>query len=153
VVAGRPLHVVLNVSRGAYVNEAAGAQQAVSWTFLAPSSRGAPSQLSLNFRDSIWPVKQLLLRVPEDIHRRLAARAQREGRSINAVATEILNAAAEGDQGDRRTRLRAAAAAAGTLRALPARPVSAARRRRIIASTRGLGRQVDRLLAQERERG
>jgi hypothetical protein len=30
--------------------------------------------------------------------------------------------------------------------------VSAARRRRIIASTRGLGPQVDRLLAQERER-
>jgi plasmid stability protein len=97
-------------------------------------------------------VKQLLLRVSEDIHRRLAARAQREGRSINAVATEILDAAADSDRGDRRTRLRAAAAAAGTLRSVQARRVSTARRRRIIASTRGLGPQVDRLLAQERER-
>jgi plasmid stability protein len=96
-------------------------------------------------------MKQLLLRVPEEIHRRLAARAQREGRSINAVATEILDAAAESDQGDRRARLRSAAAAAGTLRPVQARQVSAARRRRTIASTRGLGQQVDHLLAQERE--
>jgi plasmid stability protein len=97
-------------------------------------------------------MKQLLLRVPEEIHRRLAARARREGRSINAVATEILDAAAESDHGDRRTRLRAAAAAAGTLRPVQSRRVSTARRTRIIASTRGLGHQVDRLLAQERER-
>jgi len=97
-------------------------------------------------------MKQLLLRVPQDIHRRLAARAKREGRSINAVATDILDAAAESDQGDRRARLRAAAVAAGTLRHTQARRVSAARRRRILESTRGLGPQVDRLLSQERER-
>src|SRR5450631_1447326 len=97
-------------------------------------------------------MKQLLLRVPEDLHRRLVARAAREGRSLNAVATEMLDAAAEADQGDRRAQLRAAAAAAGTLRTVKARPVSAARRRQITESTRGLGAQVDRLLAQERER-
>jgi plasmid stability protein len=97
-------------------------------------------------------VKQLLIRVPEDIHRRLAARAHREGRSINAVATEILDAAADSDRGDRRTRLRATAAAAGTWRAAPGPRVSAEQRRRIIASTRGLGQRVDRLLADERER-
>ncbi|MGI8413376.1 MAG: FitA-like ribbon-helix-helix domain-containing protein [Solirubrobacteraceae bacterium] len=97
-------------------------------------------------------MKQLLLRVPEDVHRRLAARAAREGRSLNAVATEMLDAAAEADQGGRRAQLRAAAAAAGTLRTVKARPVSAARRRRITESTRGLGPRLDRLLAQERER-
>jgi plasmid stability protein len=97
-------------------------------------------------------VKQLLLRVPEDIHLRLAARAAREGRSLNALATEILDAAADADSGDRRAQLRAAAAVAGTLRRVNGRPVSAARRRRITESTRGLGPQVDRLLAQERER-
>jgi plasmid stability protein len=97
-------------------------------------------------------VKQLLLRVPEDIHRRLAARAAREGRSINAVATEILDAAAEADRGDRRTRLRAAAAAAGVLDERPAPRVDDRRRRRILESTRGLGPQVDRLLDEERER-
>jgi plasmid stability protein len=97
-------------------------------------------------------MKQLLLRVPEDLHRRLAARARREGRSVNAVATEILDAAADADRGDLRARVRAAAAAAGSLSPTQARPVSAARRRRIIASTRGLGPQLDRLLAEERER-
>lgn len=97
-------------------------------------------------------MKQLLLRVPENVHRRLAARAKRQGRSVNAVANEILDAAAEGDTGDRRARLRAAAAAAGTLRPTQNRRVSAARRRRILESTRGAGPQVDRLLADERER-
>lgn len=97
-------------------------------------------------------MKQLLLRVPEDVHRRLAARAAREGRSLNAVATEILDAAADADSGDRRAQLRAAAAAAGMLRSVNTPPVSAARRRRIIESTRGLGRQIDQLLAQDRER-
>ena len=91
-------------------------------------------------------MKQLLLRVPEDIHRRLADRAAREGRSVNAVATEILDATADADAGDRRAQLRAAAAAAGTLRTV------SARRQRITDSTSGLGPQVDRLLARERER-
>jgi plasmid stability protein len=97
-------------------------------------------------------MKQLLLRIPEELHRRLAARAAREMRSVNALATEILDAAADADSGDRRTQLRAAAAAAGTLRTVDARPVSATRRQRITESTRGLGPQIDRLLAQERER-
>lgn len=97
-------------------------------------------------------MKQLLLRVPESLHHRLVARAAREGRSLNALATEILDTAAEADRGDRRARLRAAAAAAGTLHSSQAPRVSARRRQRIIDSTRGLGRQLDRLLAQERER-
>jgi plasmid stability protein len=97
-------------------------------------------------------VKQLLLRVPEGIHRRLVARAAREGRSLNAVATEILDAAADADGADRGVQVRAAAAAAGTLRTVKARSPSPERRRRIIESTRGLGPQIDGLLAQERER-
>lgn len=101
---------------------------------------------------SIDGVKQLLLRVPEELHRRLLARAAREGRSLNAVATEILDAAAEADSGDRRAQIRAAAAASGVLRTLTARPVSAARRQRVIASTRGIGTQLDHLLDDERDR-
>jgi plasmid stability protein len=97
-------------------------------------------------------MKQLLLRVSEDIHRRLTARAAREGRSLNAVATEILDAAADADSGDRHARLRAAAAAAGTLRTVNAQPVGPSRRRWIIESTRGLGPRIDRLVAEERER-
>lgn len=108
--------------------------------------------ISLTVSDIFNAMKQLLLRVPEDVHRRLAARAGREGRSLNAVATEILDATADSDQGGRRARLRAAAVAAGTLREGQAKPVSVARRRRIIDSTRGLGPRVDELLARERER-
>src|SRR5688572_11046 len=97
-------------------------------------------------------MKQLLLRVPDEIHRRLAARAARDGRSVNAVATEILDAAIDAEEGDRRTRLKARAAALGVVRTTPAKPVSAARRRRILRSTRGLGPVLDRLLADERDR-
>jgi len=97
-------------------------------------------------------VKQLLLRVPDDVHRRLAARAAREGRSVNAVATEILDAAADADEGDRRARVRARAAALGILRAAtPARPVSPADRESIIATMKGLGPIADRLMAEERD--
>lgn len=70
---------------------------------------------------------------------------------MNAVATEILNAIPEGEQTDRRARLRAAAAAAGMLRATPPSGISTAQRSRIIDSTHGLGQQVDRLLRDERE--
>jgi plasmid stability protein len=97
-------------------------------------------------------MKQLLLRVPDDVHRRLAARAAREGRSVNAVATELLDVAAEADLGDRRTRLRAAAAAAGLLGGVRASGVSDERRRRIIDSTRGLGPIADALIDEERDR-
>lgn len=97
-------------------------------------------------------MKQLLLRVPEDLHRRLTARAARELRSVNAIATEILDAAADADSGDERSRVRAAAAAAGMLRTFHAPPVSMERRREIIESARGFGPQIDRILAEERER-
>ncbi|MBV9659927.1 MAG: toxin-antitoxin system HicB family antitoxin [Acidimicrobiales bacterium] len=97
-------------------------------------------------------MRQLLLRLPDEVHRRLAARAGREGRSINAVAGEILDAAADADEGDRRARMRARAAALGVLRSTPALTVSTTRRRRIIASTRGIGPLVDELLREERAR-
>jgi plasmid stability protein len=97
-------------------------------------------------------VKQLLLRVPDSVHQRIAARAAREGRSINAVATEIIDAAADADQGDRTSRLRARAAATGSLVPLPGKTISKAERRRIIESTRGLGPMADRLIDEERDR-
>jgi hypothetical protein len=71
---------------------------------------------------------------------------------VNAVATELLDLAADADKGDRRARLRARATAAGLVRAAPAPTVTAERRREIIASTRGLGRVADALIAEERER-
>lgn len=97
-------------------------------------------------------MKQLLLRVPDEVHRRLAARAARAGQSVNAVANEILDAAIDGDEGDRRTRLRARAGALGVLGSRAAPVVAGSRRRRIVASTKGIGPLLDRLLAEERER-
>ena len=111
-------------------------------------------------------VKQLLLRVPEDLHRRIRARAAREGRSMNAVAGAILDASADADLGPLthppthppnptltpQERLRERARALGMLsEAPPARPVSKAERDRIIASTRGIGKVLDRIIAEDRE--
>ena len=97
-------------------------------------------------------MKQLLLRVPESVHTRIAARAAREGRSINAVATEIIDAAADADRGDRGARLRAQAAATGVLLPVPGRRVSKAERKRILERTKGLGRIADRLIDEQRGR-
>jgi plasmid stability protein len=97
-------------------------------------------------------MKQLLLRVPDDVHRRLAMRAAREGRSVNALATELLDLGAGADQGDRRARLRAKAAAAGMLGSAPGAVIGADERRTILSATRGLGPVVDALIADERER-
>jgi predicted transcriptional regulator len=36
-------------------------------------------------------MKQLLLRVPDELHERLSKRARLEGRSVNALATEALD--------------------------------------------------------------
>jgi len=82
----------------------------------------------------------------------LAARAARAGQSVNAVANEILDAAVDADEGDRRTRLRARAAALGVLGSATGPVVSTSKRRRILASTKGTGPVVDQLLAEERER-
>ncbi|MGH9093349.1 MAG: FitA-like ribbon-helix-helix domain-containing protein, partial [Acidimicrobiales bacterium] len=91
-------------------------------------------------------------RVPDDIHRRLTARAARAGQSINAVANEILDAAVDADEGDRRTRLHARAAALGVLQSATGPVVSTRSRRRIVESTKGIGPVIDRFLAEERER-
>ena len=96
-------------------------------------------------------MKQLLLRVPDDVHRRLAARAARSGQSVNAVANEILDAAVDADEGNRRARLQARARALGLSQSAPCPVVSTPRRRKIIASTKGTGPVIDRLLAEQRE--
>lgn len=60
-------------------------------------------------------MKQLLLRVPDRLHQRLTARASREGRSVNAIATEMLDLAADSDSGTAVDTIRARASAAGSL--------------------------------------
>jgi plasmid stability protein len=108
--------------------------------------------ISLDANDIINSMKQLLLRVPDEIHHRLAARAARAGQSVNAVANEILDAAVDADEGDRRARLRARAASLGLLRSTPSTAPSPARRSRVIATAKGTGPVLDQLLSEERER-
>lgn len=97
-------------------------------------------------------MRQLLLRVPDTLHARISARAAREGRSVNQVAAEILDAAADADSGSRRDRLRARAAATGLLHQVPVPAMRAAERRRVLASTRGIGPVLDDVLDDDRER-
>jgi len=97
-------------------------------------------------------MRQLLLRIPDEVHHRLTARAARSGRSVNAIANEILDAAVDADTGDRRTRARARALALGILVEGSSVQVSPARRRRILATTRGTGPIADELLADDRDR-
>lgn len=98
-------------------------------------------------------MKQLLLRVPDDVHRRLAERAAESGRSVNSLATTILDTAVGGETMDRRARLRARAAALGML--APTEPVQRrtdAERAASLASTRGLGPVVDAIIDADRDR-
>jgi plasmid stability protein len=97
-------------------------------------------------------MKQLLLRVPDDVHRRLAARAARAGQSVNAVANEILDAAVDADEGDRRARLRARAGMLGLRQSNTSPVVVDPRRQKVIDATKGTGPVLDRLLADERDR-
>lgn len=97
-------------------------------------------------------MRQLLLRVPDRLHARISARASREGRSVNQVATEILDGAADADSGNRRDRLRARAAATGLLHEVPAPALEPAERRRALEGTRGLGSVLDGVLAEDRGR-
>jgi plasmid stability protein len=61
-------------------------------------------------------VKQLILRVSDDLHRRIKARAEREGKSVNAWATGLLDVTADSDVAeDRQARANAKAAELGLL--------------------------------------
>ncbi len=71
---------------------------------------------------------------------------------MNAVAGAILDSSTDADMGDPRERLRARAAALGILSEVDAPQVGDAERKRIIASTRGLGPILDRLIDEDRNR-
>lgn len=62
-------------------------------------------------------MKQLILRVSDDLHRRIAARAAREGKSVNAWANDLLDAIVDADVAtfDRQARANAKAAELGML--------------------------------------
>ncbi|MFI5729620.1 toxin-antitoxin system HicB family antitoxin [Kribbella sp. NPDC051587] len=93
-------------------------------------------------------MRQLLLRVPDDLHARLTARAQEQGQSVNALATELLDHVIEEDAASLRRRLRAKAHQLGVLAEphAPRRLLSPAERRAALDSARGLGQVVDEIM-------
>jgi plasmid stability protein len=104
-------------------------------------------------------MKQLLLRVDDDLHARLTERAKREHRSVNAIANEILSVIGETDGRTATEKVRAKAAALGML----APPLKVAKeptalrdvealRARVLDSMRGVGPILDQMFEEDRDR-
>ncbi|HYZ09518.1 MAG TPA: hypothetical protein VE709_13230 [Pseudonocardiaceae bacterium] len=95
-------------------------------------------------------MRQLLLRIPDDLHARISERARRSGRSANAIVSEMLENGVADESGDSRALLRAKARRLGVLATAPASPVGPAARRAGLDSMRGAGPVLDRILAEGR---
>ncbi len=94
-------------------------------------------------------MRQLLLRIPDDLHARLTGRARRSGRSANVIATELLEQGVADESGDARAALRARARRLGVL-AAPTPAAPAVDRTEALESMRGIGPVLDQLLADGR---
>jgi hypothetical protein len=99
-------------------------------------------------------VKQLILRVSHDLHRRIAARAAREGKSVNAWTTSLLDRSADADiADDRHARMVARAAELGMLVEIDAPQVDEETRRRGREALRELAPDIVRILDEDRSTG
>jgi hypothetical protein len=99
-------------------------------------------------------VKQLILRVSEDLHRRIAARAAREGKSVNAWVSHLLDVTADADvAGDRQARADAKAAALGMLVEIDVPEMDEETRRRGREALRELAPEIVRILEEDRSTG
>ena len=87
-------------------------------------------------------MKQLILRVSPDLHRRIAARAAREGKSVNAWVRDLLDVSVDADLSDRRARARAQLAELGWLSDNDTPPVDEETRRRATEFFRVHGRAI-----------
>ncbi|NED97484.1 toxin-antitoxin system HicB family antitoxin [Phytoactinopolyspora alkaliphila] len=95
-------------------------------------------------------MRQLLVRIPDDLHARLTAKAKHEGVSVNALANKALQAAApppgpSNGITTRRYRLREKARELGVLVETPAPPVAADRFTAALKETEGIGPVVEEL--------
>ncbi len=99
-------------------------------------------------------MKQLILRVSDDLHRRIAARAAREGKSVNAWVSQLLDATVDADvPEDRQARADAKAAELGMLVEFDAPKLTAEERRRGREALRELAPEMVRILEEDRSTG
>lgn len=87
-------------------------------------------------------MKQLILRVSPELHQRIAARAAREGKSVNAWVTDLLDVSVDADLGDRTARARAKAAGLGILRGGRTPPIGDEERRQVMDELRPAGKLI-----------
>jgi antitoxin FitA len=92
-------------------------------------------------------MRQLITRIDDRLHQGLRARAAAEGRSVNALVTDLLSSALAA--GNERAAVRARAEAARIV-VVPHRVRRPPSRDAAIASTKGAGRRASRALAVER---
>lgn len=95
-------------------------------------------------------MRQLLLRIPDDLHARLTSRARRAGRSMNMIATELSEQGVADESSDARATLRGRARRLGVLATAATVAVSATDREAAVNSARGIGPVLDELLADGR---
>lgn len=91
--------------------------------------------------------KQLITRIDEELHRKLKERAKIEGRSVNAIVVEALQAKVLTNEHER---VRAKLREAGLLDEPPPGPLTPFDLDEAIESTRGLGRAVSEALEADR---
>jgi predicted transcriptional regulator len=104
-------------------------------------------------------VKQLLLRVDDELHAHLSEIAKGQHRSVNALANEILSLVDARDRHTLREKVRVKAAALGMLapplkaveQADPIEDVEALRAK-VLDSMRGIGPIVDKMFEEDRDR-
>ena len=92
-------------------------------------------------------MRQLNVRIDNDLHRRLKRQAAVEGRSLSAMVSDILRRTLVA--GDQRELVRARLRALGWLAFVP-RPRQAPSREDALRLTRGMGSSVSRALEAER---
>jgi antitoxin FitA len=94
----------------------------------------------------ISPVKQLITRIDDDLHRRLKERAAEQDRSLNDLVSSVLAAAVRNDAASLRRRIDRSG-----LRVLPPQPPVPRSRAAVIERQRGSGRAVSEALAADRD--
>ncbi len=94
-------------------------------------------------------MRQLITRIDDDLHQRLKRRAVVEGRSVNAMVSDILRRAVVAH--DQRELVRARLRALGRLAFVP-RPRKAPSRRAALRLARGTGSSVSEALEADRNR-